>query len=64
MVSAGDPAELGKTIAALLAEPERLAKMGQRGLEAVRARYTWGAIAEQMESIYQEIVHGLPKRSR
>jgi glycosyltransferase involved in cell wall biosynthesis len=52
----GDPAVLGPALARLLAdEPRRLA-MGERGRRLVRERYTWSAVAEQMEQVYGNIL--------
>jgi glycosyltransferase involved in cell wall biosynthesis len=45
--------DLGGGLRQLLADPARLDEMGRRGLEAVRERYGWGAIAAAMERVYQ-----------
>lgn len=61
IVTDGEPRALGKAIAALLADPQRRAEMGRRGLEAVRAQYGWAAIARDMEAIYGEILGRAPQ---
>lgn len=57
IVSEGDPTLLGDALRTLLADPDREA-MGRRGAEAARRRFGWGAVAEQMEKVYEEV--GLP----
>lgn len=54
IVAEGDPAVLGDALRALLADPERQ-EMGRRGAEAARRRFGWGAVAEQMEGVYEEV---------
>jgi glycosyltransferase involved in cell wall biosynthesis len=54
IVAEGDPATFGDALRALLADPERQ-EMGRRGAEAARRRFGWGAVAEQMEEVYEEV---------
>jgi glycosyltransferase involved in cell wall biosynthesis len=54
IVSEGDPILLGDALRALLTDPDREA-MGQRGADAVRRRFGWAAVAEQMEEVYREV---------
>lgn len=49
----GSPEKLGRGIADLIADPERCRTMGQRGRDAVVAKYTWEAIAQRMEAVYR-----------
>lgn len=55
IVADGDPAVLGEALRALLADPDHEA-MGQRGAEAARRRFGWGAVAERMEGVYRGVV--------
>jgi glycosyltransferase involved in cell wall biosynthesis len=52
----GDPVALGNGISKLLANPQLLREMGKRGRNAVEERFTWDAVAQRMESVYQEIL--------
>ena len=47
--------DLGDALHQILADPDRCDEMGRRGAEAVCARFTWPAVAEQMERIYERI---------
>lgn len=58
IVSAGDPAELGRNLRQMLASPATLKRMGDEGRRTVAAGYSWGSVAAQMESLYQGIIHG------
>ena len=51
----GDPPHLGQGIASLLAAPEVLREMGRRGREAVEAHYSWDAVTQKMEVVYDEV---------
>jgi glycosyltransferase involved in cell wall biosynthesis len=48
----GDPAE---ALRELLSDPARLDAMGRRGAETVRERFGWGAVAAEMERVYEGI---------
>jgi glycosyltransferase involved in cell wall biosynthesis len=54
----GSPEKLGRGIADLIADPERCRTMGQRGRDAVVAKYTWEAIAQRMEAVYRTALKG------
>jgi glycosyltransferase involved in cell wall biosynthesis len=54
----GSPEKLGRGIADLIADPERGRTMGQRGRDAVVAKYTWEAIAHRMEAVYRMALKG------
>ena len=58
IVTRCEPPELAAAVARLLADPARRAELGRRGREAVRARLSWPAIAEQMERLYGRVVQG------
>lgn len=53
IVSDGDPERLGHAIAALLANPELRRTMGEVGRRLARERFSWDAIAEQMDDAYR-----------
>jgi len=52
LVLDGDPDRLAKGIANLVADPDRLKEMARRGVHAVSARYSWDAVAGDMERLY------------
>ena len=52
----GDPKTLGAGIRRLMSDPRALARMGAAGREFVRVRYTWDAIAIEMEEAYRYVV--------
>ncbi len=51
----GDSATLGDAITRLLDDPGLRRQMGERGMAAARARFSWDAVAAQMESVYESI---------
>ena len=56
VVLGGDPAELGEGIRRLLSDPVELERMGERGREFVRHRYTWQVVSRQMEEAYRHVI--------
>ncbi len=58
VVADGDPAALGRALAALLADPDGRREMGRRGAAAARERFGWGAIAREMEAVYSGLAEG------
>jgi glycosyltransferase involved in cell wall biosynthesis len=52
LVPERDAAALARAIAALLRDPERRARLGAAGRDAVSGRYGWPAAAERFESAY------------
>ncbi len=52
----GDGASLSKGIASLIADPEVLRRMGQKGREFARQRLGWDTIASRMEEAYRRVV--------
>jgi glycosyltransferase involved in cell wall biosynthesis len=60
LVVDGDPALLAGALSRFLHEADLRETMGQRGQRLVAARYTWDAVAEQMEAVYRGILSGKP----
>jgi glycosyltransferase involved in cell wall biosynthesis len=52
----GAPETLGRGLAELLADRDALRRMGRTGREVFERRYTWDAVAAQMEEQYGRIV--------
>ena len=52
----GDPASLAAGISSLMSDPAALERMGQKGREFVRRRYSWDSIGIQMEEAYQSVI--------
>jgi glycosyltransferase involved in cell wall biosynthesis len=52
VVARGD---LGEVLRDLLMDPERIEAMGRRGAAAVRERFAWPTVAQEMERIYERI---------
>jgi glycosyltransferase involved in cell wall biosynthesis len=55
IVAQGDPRLLADAISQLLRDPARCAEMGACGRKAVKDRYTWSRVAEEMESRYAQL---------
>jgi glycosyltransferase involved in cell wall biosynthesis len=51
----GDPVRLGEALRDLLADPEAADEMGRQGRRAAAARFGWGAVAAQMEQVYERV---------
>jgi glycosyltransferase involved in cell wall biosynthesis len=51
-----DPLELAVRVDALLAEPERMRRMGRAGREVWQSRYTWEALSRDYEELFARIV--------
>jgi len=51
----GNPETLGSAIAALIADPVRRSKMGEAGSRTALQKFSWSAIAKQVEAIYSEV---------
>lgn len=56
LVPAGDSASLARSMAELLAAPERLRSMGARGRERVERLFTWKRAAERVSEIYRAAI--------
>lgn len=63
LVVPGDPDSLARAIALLLDDASRRAEMGRRGQAAVTSRFSWNAVAAQMESLYASVRAGSAVRS-
>jgi glycosyltransferase involved in cell wall biosynthesis len=61
LVVDGEPAALGRAIATLLSDPERRRQMGELGQRAARERFSWPAVARQMEQLYESVAAGVSR---
>lgn len=50
----GDPALFGQAVKKLLADANRMHKMGQRGVQTVQTSFAWPVISQQMERMYTD----------
>ena len=55
IVAEGTPAALGSAISALIADEPRRSQMGEKGRAAAADRFSWSAVAAQMEQMYQSV---------
>jgi glycosyltransferase involved in cell wall biosynthesis len=60
VVLQGSPEALSAGINALLADPGKRREIGERGRDAIATRFTWTAIAAEMDKVYRIIVSGHP----
>lgn len=51
-----DPSSIEASLSALIAEPQRLKAMGERGRELVTARYGWEHVTDLTEQIYSSVI--------
>lgn len=58
MVVPGEPAALAEAIRGLLADPDRRDEMGRQGARAAAQRFSWAAVAGQMEAVYRAVLAG------
>jgi glycosyltransferase involved in cell wall biosynthesis len=56
IVVQGEAAQLGNGIKNLLSNPDLIERMGENGQKAVKERFRWAVVAEQMERVYQNIL--------
>jgi glycosyltransferase involved in cell wall biosynthesis len=56
VVLEGRPEAMAAGLNALLSEPDTLREMGDRAQSVIRQRYTWTAIAGEMDGVYRSIV--------
>ncbi|WP_234356250.1 glycosyltransferase family 4 protein [Blastococcus sp. Marseille-P5729] len=56
LVPPKDPAALGRAIAAVLADPERAARMGRAGRTRAESTYSWRAVAERTAELYYDVI--------
>jgi len=62
LVRAGDPAALEAACVALLDEPDRRARLGERARSFVRRTHSQAAATARLEAIYLEVVAGSQAR--
>lgn len=55
LVAPGDPAGLAQAMIGLLDAPERAARIGEEGRQAVRLRFSRAAMVDRLEDIYSEV---------
>ena len=55
LVRRGDPAELGRALSDLLADPARRAELAARGAR-VAAGYDWRVVARRVLAVYETVV--------
>lgn len=55
VVIEGHPPTLARGISLLLASPAQRAAMGARGKAAATGRFSWAAVAQQMEALYESV---------
>lgn len=60
LVVDGDPVTLGAALTRMTADMTEANAMGARGRDVAIGRYTWDAVAAQMESVYERIAAGHP----
>ena len=52
------PLALGAALDALLTDPDRAAKFGERGREIVIARWAWRGAIDRLEASLEKVVRG------
>ncbi len=55
-IVSAEPRVLGEALVELLADPIRLSRMGQLGLEFVARSYNWPAIVDQLTAVYEDAI--------
>jgi glycosyltransferase involved in cell wall biosynthesis len=56
LVPPRDPDQLGRTLAALLADDGRRAAYGAAGVQRVRSRYRWARVVADTENVYRQVL--------
>lgn len=56
LVPAGQPLPLADALERFHRKPDRATRMGRAGAELVRADYTWKAVVEGFEAVYDEVL--------
>jgi glycosyltransferase involved in cell wall biosynthesis len=64
MVAPGDVTELTGTLAALLDDPERRARMGRAGRERAQRLFSWRAVARATAAAYQQAIEDFENERR
>jgi sugar transferase (PEP-CTERM/EpsH1 system associated) len=66
IMRADDPTAFANQVIGLLDDPQRRAEVGMAGKQLVRARYSWGRIAQDLERVYVSLgsrsIDGDPER--
>jgi len=57
LYAANDPTAFAQIILDLLADPEKRNQLGKAGYQYVKHNHDWSNITEQLESIYQDLIH-------
>ena len=57
-VSPGDPEELSAALRRLLDSPEERAALSQKGINRVRQRFAWPAVATATAALYRNVING------
>ncbi|HEV2801799.1 MAG TPA: glycosyltransferase [Pyrinomonadaceae bacterium] len=52
----GDDAQLAERIVSLLTDPERARRMGERGLQVVKEKFSCAAQVEKVENLYEQLL--------
>ncbi len=63
LVPRNDAAALARVVEELLDDPDRRAAMGRAGKLSVQGAYSWPALVDKMETLYEE-VYALPRMGR
>ncbi|HET8561418.1 MAG TPA: glycosyltransferase family 4 protein [Marmoricola sp.] len=61
LVAPGDVGELATTLAALLDDPERRARMGRAGRERAQELFSWRAVAVATAAAYERVIAGFDR---
>lgn len=60
----GDADDLAAKVEALLDNPGRRERMGERGRAKVETRYSWQQLGRQLAEIYEQVVAGQPRTTQ
>ena len=55
-VCSGNPPDIAEKVRSILCNPEAAFEMGKRGRSTVASAYTWDAIANRMEDLYESLL--------
>jgi glycosyltransferase involved in cell wall biosynthesis len=69
LVEPNDPRDIARAIVALLGDPGRRARMGERGHAKTLAQFTWEKVTDRVERLYLDVIaktpiHGAVRWSR
>jgi glycosyltransferase involved in cell wall biosynthesis len=60
LVAPSDPQALAQALIDLLTQPELMAQMGQYNRQRVLDHYSWSAVVDQIEALYEKVLHHDP----